>query len=74
MLLYHIRATKEIEVFQVLFWISNLRFEALPLQNESNLQNLREFIFLLQIHGEPFMSIVYDARVHLMTPKFNTNV
>ena len=43
-------------------------------ENESNLQNLREFIFLLQIHGEPFMSIVYDARVHLMTPKFNTNV
>ena len=67
MLLYNIRATKEIEVFQVLFWISNLRVEALRLQNESNLQNLRECIFLLQKHGEPFMSIVFHSRIFKST-------
>ena len=59
MLLYHIRATKEIEVFQVLFWISNLRFEALPLQNESNLQNLSnsQKALILMVYKVPKINV-----------------
>ena len=63
MLLYHIRATKEIEVFQVLFWILNLRVEAILLPNEGNLKNLRECIFLLQKHGKAFMSNEVLSRI-----------